>query len=92
MYLGGWAYAPANLAATHHKTSFLLQPPPWPDRLRDSLAAVQRPTEQLLTQLAGDVGVTLIVGDLRAGPVSPALDELAVRVFSNNDVRIYRLR
>jgi hypothetical protein len=92
MYLGGWAYAPANLAATKQKTSFLLQPPPWPDRLRNSLAAVQRPTEQLLAQLAGDVGVTLIVGDLRAGPVSPALDKLAVRVFSNNDVRIYRLR
>lgn len=92
MYLGGWAYAPANLAATRHKTSFLLQPPPWPDRLRDSRAAVQRPTEQLLARLAGDVGVTLIVGDLRAGTVSPALDELAVRVFSNSDVRIYRLR
>jgi hypothetical protein len=42
--------------------------------------------------LAGDVGVTLIVGDLRAGPVSSALDELAVRVFSNKDMRIYRLR
>jgi hypothetical protein len=91
MYLGGWAYAPANLAATQHKTSFLLQPPPWPDRLRDSRAAVQRPTEQLLARL-GDVGVTLIVGDLRAGPVSPKLDKLAVRVFSNSDVRIYRLR
>jgi hypothetical protein len=36
--------------------------------------------------------VTLIVGDLRAGPVSPKLDKLAVRVFSNIDVRIYRLR
>ncbi|GAA1617605.1 hypothetical protein GCM10009789_84450 [Kribbella sancticallisti] len=91
-YLGGWAYAPANLAATQNKTSFLLQPSPWPDRLLDSRIAVEKPSEYHLARLSGDLGITLVIGDLRAGPVSPALDQLADRVFSNKDVRIYRLR
>jgi hypothetical protein len=92
MWMGGWAYAPANLAATNHQTSFLLQPSPWPDRVRDSRLAVEKPSERHLAKLARDVGVTLIIGDLRAGPVSPKLDRLADRVFSNKDIRIYRLR
>lgn len=91
-YLGGWAYTAENLERTNHKTSFLLQPPPWPDRLRDSLDAVERPTPQLLARLAGTSGVDWIVADRRAGPVSPALDRLADLRFSNDDVRIYRLR
>ncbi|WP_241995060.1 hypothetical protein [Kribbella sp. VKM Ac-2568] len=92
LLIEGWAYAPANLAATNHKTSFLLQPSPWPDRVLDSRMAVEKPSKQHLANLSGDVGVTLIIGDLRAGPVSPKLDQLADRVFSNEDVRIYRLR
>ena len=52
----------------------------------------QPAVKQHLANLSGDVGVTLIIGDLRAGPVSPKLDQLADRVFSNEDVRIYRLR
>jgi hypothetical protein len=91
LYLGGWAYAPANLAA-HNETSFLYRPSPWPDRLKDSLAAVEKPTAQLLTKLRNQVGVDWIVADLRAGPVSPLLDKLALPAFSNKDVRIYRLR
>jgi hypothetical protein len=92
LWMGGWGYAPANLAATDHKTSFLLQPSPWPDRVVDSRIAVEKPSEQQLAKLSGDVGVTLIIADLRAGPVSPKLDKLADRVFGNSDVRIYRLR
>jgi hypothetical protein len=92
LYLGGWAYTPANLTAAGNDKSFLAQPSPWPDRLRDSLDAVQKPTPQLLTRLKNQVGVDWIVADLRAGPVSAALDQLAVRAFSNDDVRIYRLR
>jgi hypothetical protein len=42
--------------------------------------------------LKNQVGVDWIVADLRAGPVSPELDKLAVRAFSNSDMRIYRLR
>jgi hypothetical protein len=91
-YMGGWAYAPANLRATQHKNSFLLQPSPWPDRVLDSRIAVEKPSEYHLAKLSGDFGVTLVIGDLRAGPVSPALDQLADRVFSNQDIRIYRLR
>ena len=92
LYLGGWAYAPANLAADHYETSFLTRPSPWPDRLQESLDAVQKPTPQLLARLKNQVGVDWIVADLRAGPVSPALDKLAVRAFSNEDMRIYQLR
>ena len=91
-YLGGWAYAPANLRATQHKSSFLLQPSPWPDRVLDSRIAVEKPSEYHLSKLSGDFGVTLVIGDLRAGPVSPALDQLADRIYSNQDIRIYRLR
>jgi hypothetical protein len=91
-YLGGWAYAPKNLEATQNKTSFLLQPPPWPDRLQLSLAAVRRPTPALLSKLRDEIGVDWIIADLRAGPVSPALDKLAERAYANSDVRIYRLR
>jgi hypothetical protein len=91
-YLGGWAYAPTNLRQTKHKRSFLTQPSPWPRRLRDSLDAVERPTPQLLHRLSAVDGVHWVVADLRAGPVSPALDQLAVRRFSNRGVRIYHLR
>jgi hypothetical protein len=91
-YLGGWAYAPENLRRTKHKRSFLTQPSPWPGRLRDSLDAVERPTPELLTRLSAVEGVDWVVADLRAGPVSPALDQLAVRRFQNGGVRIYHLR
>jgi hypothetical protein len=92
LYLGGWAYTPANLDSTQNRNSFLLQPSPYPDRLKDSLDAIQKPTPQLLSRLKDQVGVDWIVADLRAGPVSPALDSLAVRAYSNKDMRIYRLR
>jgi hypothetical protein len=92
LYLGGWAYAPQNLAATGHTRSFLSLPPPWPDRLQQSLDAVRRPTPALLTELREEIGVDWIIADLRAGPVSPALERLAVPAYANSDVRIYRLR
>jgi len=92
MYLGGWAYAPENLAATKSTRSFLALPPPWPDRLTDSLDVVERPRAELLQRLSEDSGVDWIVADLRAGPVSPDLDRLADPVYSNEDMRIYRLR
>jgi hypothetical protein len=60
--------------------------------LHDSLDAVERPTPQLLNRLSAAEGVDWVVADLRAGPVSPALDQLAVRRFGNNGVRIYHLR
>lgn len=91
-YLGAWAYAPKNLEATQNKTSFLTQPSPWPDRLQQSLDAVRRPTPALLTKLHQEIGVDWVIADLRAGPVSPALDHLAERVYANADIRIYRLR
>jgi len=91
LWMGGWAYAPANLAATDHRRSFLLQQSPWPDRVLDSRIAVEKPSEKHLAKLAGDVGVTLIIADLRAGPVSPKLDQLAIPIYRNQDIRIYRL-
>ena len=57
LWMGGWGYAPANLAATDHKTSFLLQPSPWPDRVLDSRIAVEKPSAQQLAKLSADVGV-----------------------------------
>jgi hypothetical protein len=91
-YLGGWAYTPKTLRQTNHNRGFLTQPSPWPGRLHDSLDAVERPTPQLLNRLSAAEGVDWVVADLRAGPVSPALDQLAVRRFGNNGVRIYHLR
>jgi hypothetical protein len=91
LYLGGWAYTPANLAVAS-ETSFLKRPSPWPDRLKESLAAIEKPTPALLTRLKDKVGVDWIVADLRAGPVSPALEKLAVPAFSNREMRIYRLK
>ena len=92
LWIGGWAYAPANLAATDHRRSFLLQQSPWPDRVLDSRIAVEKPSEQHLAKLAADFGITLIIADLRAGPVSPKLDQLAIPIYANQDIRIYRLR
>jgi hypothetical protein len=46
----------------------------------------------LLSKLRDEIGVDWIIADLRAGPVSPALDKLAERAYANSDVRIYRLR
>ena len=59
--------------------------PGQPDRGREAVRAASR-------EPVGRRRRTLIIGDLRAGPVSPKLDRLADRVFSNKDVRIYRLR
>jgi hypothetical protein len=91
-YLGGWAYAPANLEATQNQFSFLTQPSPWPDRLQQSLDAVRRPNPRLFAMLKNDVGVDWVIADLRAGPVSPRLDQLLELAYSNSDIRIYRLR
>lgn len=92
LYLGGWAYTPPNLAATRNRTSFLRQPPPWPDRLQESLDAIRKPNPALLQRLSHTIGVDWIIADRRAGPVSPDLDRLADLAYSNQDVRIYRLR
>ena len=92
LYLGGWAYAPANLEATQNQFSFLTQPSPWPDRLQQSLDAVRRPNPRLLAMLKNDVGVDWVIADLRAGPVSPRLDQMLELAYSNSDIRIYRLR
>ncbi|TDO45847.1 hypothetical protein EV643_112175 [Kribbella sp. VKM Ac-2527] len=91
-YLGGWAYAPANLEATQNQFSFLTQPSPWPDRLQQSLDAVRRPNPRLFAMLKNDAGVDWVIADLRAGPVSPRLDQLLELAYSNSDIRIYRLR
>ena len=90
-YLGGWAYAPENLRQTK------LQ-----DELPDPALAVAGSVARqpggrreadpgVADQTSEAEGVDWVVADLLAGPVSPALDQLAVRRFSNGGVRIYRL-
>jgi hypothetical protein len=88
LYLGGWAYAPQNLAATDHTRSYLSLPPPWPDRLADSRAAVETAAPEVLARLRDQAGVDWIIADRRAGPVSP---KLGVPAYENQDVKIYRL-
>jgi hypothetical protein len=88
LYLGGWAYAPQNLAATDHTRSYLSLPPPWPDRLADSRAAVETAAPEVLARLRDQAGVDWIIADRRAGPFSP---KLGVPAYENQDVKIYRL-
>jgi hypothetical protein len=90
--LEGWAYTQQALG-THgvNGRKYLFQPSPWPDRVALVQQALTAPTPELFDRLRSQYGVRWLYADLRNGPVSPALDKLAVRRFEQSQVRVYEL-
>jgi hypothetical protein len=90
--LEGWAYTTeAQLLHGVDGRGAQNQPTPFPVQYTLSQAALQEPTAAILDTLAVEHDARWRVGIRRAGPVSPALDELAEKVFDNGDVVVYQL-
>jgi hypothetical protein len=91
-FLEGWAYTQQALA-THgvNGRKYLYQPSPWPDRVALVHQALTAPTPELLDRLRSRYGVRWLYADLRNGPVSADLGELAVRRFEQSQVTVYEL-
>lgn len=93
LVLGGWAYTARNLTESSAAgVHFSRYRSPWPDRLRDSLAAVEQPTAAVLERLQSEYGARWIFADRAATTVSPRLERLADLRFRNAAVSIYELR
>jgi hypothetical protein len=90
--LEGWAYTQQAMA-THgaNGRKYTVQPSPWPDRVDLTNRALSAPTAQLLSQLRSQYGVRWIYADLRDGPVSVKLNDLAVLRHQESRVKIYEL-
>jgi hypothetical protein len=88
----GWAYTQQAMA-THgvNGLKYIYQPSPWPDRVELTNQALSAPTAQLLSQLRSQYGVRWIYADLRDGPVSAKLNDLAVLRHQESWVKIYEL-
>ena len=88
----GWAYTQQAMA-THgvNGRKYFFQPSPWPDRVDLTNRVLTAPTPQLVDQLRSQYGVRWIYADLRDGPVSAKLDDLAVLRHQESRVRIYEL-
>jgi hypothetical protein len=88
----GWAYTNQAMAEQGQGgRRYTVQPSPWPDRVALTNEALTAPTADLLRRLRDEYGVRWLYADTRNGPVSPALDRLAVRRHSIGKVRIYEL-
>ena len=88
----GWAYTQQAMA-THgvNGRTYFFQPSPWPDRVELTNRVLTAPTPQLLTQLRSQYGVRWIYADLRDGPISAKLDDLAVLRHQESRVKVYEL-
>jgi hypothetical protein len=89
----GWAYT--NQAMAQQGVGgrrYTEQPSPWPDRVALTDQALTSPTAEVLHRMRAQYGVRWLYADARNGPVSPALDQLAVLRHSIGKVRIYELR
>jgi hypothetical protein len=90
--LEGWAYTQRGLAANGvNGRKYIFQPSPWPERVELTNRVLTAPTPQLLAQLWSQYGVRWIYADLRDGPISPNLDNLAVLRHQESRVKIYEL-
>jgi hypothetical protein len=88
----GWAYT--NQAMAEQGVGgrrYTVQPSPWPERVALTNRTLAAPTPALLLRLRTEYGVSWLYADARNGPVSPALDQLAVLRHSIGMVRIYEL-
>jgi len=94
LFLGGWAYTGASLAAygeaVDQEGSYQQVAAPWPQRLELSLRAVRDPSPADIATLQAQ-GVTWIYADRRATPVSARLANMATLRYRNADVLVYRL-
>ncbi|MGH3385404.1 MAG: hypothetical protein ACRDO1_12545 [Nocardioidaceae bacterium] len=91
--LEGWAFTvQTDREPRAAGVRFDEQPTPWPDRLKISRDAIERPTPQILAELRDDYGVSWILADRRAGDVSPDLARLADLRFATKDAEVYQLR
>jgi hypothetical protein len=90
--LEGWAYTQQALG-THgvNGRKYTVQPSPWPDRVDLTNRVLTAPTAQLLTEMRSRYGVRWIYADLRDGPISAKLDDLAVLRHRQSRVQIYEL-
>ena len=88
----GWAYTNQAMAKQGNGgRRYTEQPSPWPDRVALTNQALSAPTPEVLRQLRTEYDVRWLYADARNGPVSPALDRLAVRRHSIGKVLIYEL-
>ncbi|MET9316336.1 hypothetical protein ABZX12_31330 [Kribbella sp. NPDC003505] len=88
----GWAYTNQAMARQGDGgRRYTEQPSPWPDRVALTNQALTAPTADVLRRMRDEYGVRWLYADTRNGPVSPALDQLAVRRHSVGKVRIYDL-
>jgi hypothetical protein len=88
----GWAYTNQAMARQGDDgRRYTEQPSPWPDRVALTNQALTAPTAEVLRRMRDEYGVRWLYADTRNGPVSPALDDLAVRRHSIGKVRIYDL-
>ncbi|GAA1586762.1 hypothetical protein GCM10009789_45450 [Kribbella sancticallisti] len=91
-FLEGWGYT--SQAMKNQGVGGLRynqQPSPWPDRVDLTNQALYKPTPEVLRRLRDEYGVRWLYADLFGGPVSPALNDLAVLRHSWQRVRIYEL-
>jgi hypothetical protein len=88
----GWAYTNQAMAKQGNGgRRYTEQPSPWPDRVALTNQALTAPTAAVLQRMRAEYGVRWLYADLRNGPVSPVLDQLAVRRHSIGKVLIYDL-
>ena len=88
----GWAYTNQAMAKQGDGgRRYTEQPSPWPDRVALTNQALTAPTAEVLRRLRDEYGVRWLYADARNGPVSPGLDQLAVRRHSVGKVLIYEL-
>lgn len=94
LFLGGWAYTGASLAAygeaVDQEGSYQQVAAPWPQRLELSLRTVRDPSAADIAALRAQ-GVTWIFADRRATEVSTRLSDMATLSYRNADVLVYRL-
>jgi hypothetical protein len=88
----GWAYTNQAMAKQGNGgRRYTEQPSPWADRVALTNQALTAPTPEVLRRMHDEYGVRWLYADARNGPVSPALDQLAVRRHSVGKVLIYEL-
>jgi len=88
----GWAYTQQSLATNGvDGKPYRVQPSPWPDRVQLTVHILTAPTSQLLEEARQQYGARWIYADLRNGPVSAKLDDLAMLRYQEGEVRIYEL-
>jgi hypothetical protein len=88
----GWAYT-SEAMANQGKGGlrYTLQPSPWPDRVAITEQALYQPTPDVLQRLRREYAVRWLFADLRVGPASPRLAQLATLRHSQGQIRIYEL-